>query len=95
MEEPRFRAEPFGARKASAGRTEEISGPKEKKKKASWLASVPGIGRWKIKLLGQRRKKTNQTNTNIPRLKAYLSPLSPTITVRLPRRSRVRAAINA
>lgn len=33
---------------------------KKKKKKASWLASVPGIGRWKIKLLGQRRKKTTK-----------------------------------
>lgn len=71
--EPRFRAEPFGARKASAGRTEEISGPKEKKKKASWLASVPGIGRWKIKLLGQRRKK--QPNKHeYPKIKSLSLP---------------------
>lgn len=95
MEEPQFRAEPFGARKASAGRTEEISGPKEKKKKSFLVGFSPRDRAVENKTSRPEKKKNNQTNTNIPRLKAYLSLLSPTITVWLPRRSRVRAAINA
>lgn len=68
---------------------------KKKKKKSFLVGFSPRDRVVENKTSRPEKKKTNQTNTNIPRLKAYLSPLSPTITVRLPRRSRVRAAINA
>lgn len=43
----------------------------------------------------EKRNKKKKIKPNIPRLKAYLSPLAPTIAAPCPRRSRARAAINA
>lgn len=87
------RAEASGAWKASVGRTVWAA------RKRFLLGFVPRDRAEENKTScperEEKRNKKKKIKPNIPRLKAYLSPLAPTIAAPCPRRSRARAAINA